>query len=269
MVRMLIHAGFHKTGTTSVQKMLAQNKKALYRESHVFLRRHIKPVCEAARTFSASRQKQDLLLFSYELSSFLEGLNDRLDRNICISSEDLCGHMPGRRDIRTYDAAPILMKAFVHTVEKTMPNPPEMVFYLSTRAANSWLRSCYSQHVGVVRMTMTPEAYSEAYAESARLDRIVDMVRLAVAPHRFETRSLEVVKDTPLGPLTPILDILDISPEIRSRLKPLPPANVAVPDVLQQEFLRLNRSNLSYEDVRRAKALAQKDWFAAGKADTT
>ena len=215
MARMLVHAGFHKTGTTSVQRMLAHNKRALSSEVHVFLRSHMVAVCESARAFSASRDNLDLLAFTYELSEFVQKLDLTDGKHVCLSSEDLLGHMPGRRKLMAYDAAPILMKAFVHTVERVMPEPPELVFYFSTRNADGWLESCHMQHLRAVRMTLSLQEYKQAYADSARLDRIVDMVRLAVAPHRAEAVALEQCKDTPLGPLTPILDLLDISPELR------------------------------------------------------
>ncbi|WP_299355061.1 hypothetical protein [uncultured Shimia sp.] len=260
MVRMLVHAGFHKTGTTSVQRMLAHNKRLLGREAHIVLRKHIMSICENARAFSASRDKLDLLAFTYELSDFLDRYKDGPDKHICISSEDLIGHMPGRRKLTTYDAAPILMKAFVHTVERVMPEPPEMIFYFSTREASSWLTSCHTQHLRAVRMTMTTQEYIDAYADSARLDRIVDMVKIAVKPHRVETAPLERLTKMPLGPLTPILDLLDISPGIRRKLKPLPPANVSVSEDLRNEFLRINQSDLDYDKMRQAKRAARTRW---------
>ncbi|SHJ57141.1 hypothetical protein SAMN05444000_11074 [Shimia gijangensis] len=267
MARMVIHAGFHKTGTTSVQKMLGQNRRRLSEHADIFLRKNMTPVCEAARTYSATRASEDLIHFTYELGKFLEQIKDAPDRQICISSEDLAGHMPGRRSLQTYAATPILMKAFVHTVEKTMPTPPEMIFYFSTRAADAWLKSCYGQHLGVVRLSMDLEEYKHAYAESARLDRIIDKVRLAVAPHRVEFRALETTQDTPLGPLTPLLDLLEIPAETRSKLLPLPPANVALPDALQAEYLRINKSDLDMEAVRLAKKDAHQQWRKACRTE--
>lgn len=260
MARMLVHAGFHKTGTTSVQRMLAHDKRALSRETHVFLRSHMVAVCESARAFSASRDNLDLLAFTYELSEFLQKLDMTDGKHVCLSSEDLLGHMPGRRKLMTYDAAPILMKAFVHTVERVMPDPPELTFYFSTRGADDWLKSCHTQHLRAVRMKQSLDEYKQGYAESARLDKIVDMVRLAVAPHRVEATALEQCKDTPLGPLTPILDLLDISSDLRGRLRPLPAANVSLPDTLREEFLRINQSDLSYDEARRAKQVVRRKW---------
>lgn len=267
MSRMVIHAGFHKTGTTSVQKMLGRNRRRLKAHTDIFLRKHMVGVCDSARKYSASRKSADLIQFTKELALFLEPLKDTPDRQICISSEDIAGHMPGRRSLQTYEATPILMKAFVHTVERVLPTPPEMVFYFSTRDADSWLKSCYGQHLGVVRLRMELEEYKQAYAESARLDRIVDMVRLAIAPHRVETRALEATRDMPLGPMTPLLDLLEFPAEARRNLLPLPPANVALPDALQAEYLRINQSDLDMEDVRRAKRQARQEWRASGRVE--
>lgn len=260
MARMVIHAGFHKTGTSTVQRMLKKNRRILSRECLVFDHSHMPSVSENARSYSVSRDLLDLLAFTYELAEFLERFKGKLERNVCLSSENLLGHMPGRRGLKTYDAAPILMKAFVHTVERVMKEPPEMVFYFSTRDAETWLKSCHSQHLRAVRMTMTTERYKELFAESAHLGRIIDMVRLAVKPHRVETARLEEIGTLPLGPVTPILDLLDISPALRDKLQPVPVTNQALPEELVQEFLDINQSEMSWKDVPVAKQAARDRW---------
>ncbi|MCW8843389.1 MAG: hypothetical protein OQK00_08250, partial [Rhodobacteraceae bacterium] len=208
MGRLLIHAGFHKTGTTSVQRLLGKNKRAIAPIAHVFLRKHIAAVCEAARAYSDSRDSADLLDFSAAFAAFLEARDMDDKRDLIISSEDLSGLMPGRRDLETYDAAPMLMKAATMMIDRVLQDRiDEVIFYFSLRQPEPWLRSCHTQHLRAIRMTQDAEDYARDYAASADLPRIVDKIRIAVAPHRVESAWLEDCADAPLGPLTPIADI--------------------------------------------------------------
>lgn len=263
MVRMLVHAGFHKTGTTSVQNMLSRNKRLLTQHTHIFQRKHFPSVCEHARAYSVSRKPYDLVGYTQGLREFFQTLEGAFDRHVCISSEDLVGHMPGRRNITSYEAAPMLMKAFVHTAEKILPDEVELVFYFSVREPEGWLRSCHSQHLRTIKMDLTSEEYAEAFRDSARLGRIVDMVRIAVAPHRVEWASLECTSDSPLGPLTPILDILEIPQDVRDQIQTFGRANPGLPQELRDEFLRINRLDIPHREAQAAKQEARKLWKQA------
>ena len=259
MGRLLIHAGFHKTGTTSVQRLLAKNKRALAPLTHVFLRKHLETACDAARTYSASRDTADLLDFSAAFAAFLEARDMEDTRDIILSAEDLCGLMPGRRDLETYDAAPKLMKAVTLLIDRILGDRiDEVIFYFSLRAPEPWLRSCHTQHLRAIRMTLTPEDYARAYAGSADLPHIVDKIRIATAPYRVETAWLEDYADAPLGPLTPIADLLGWPASIRNNLTTLPPANTSIPPDLRAEFLEINRNTENVHEMRAAKEAARR-----------
>lgn len=258
MRRLLIHAGFHKTGTKSVQKMLFKNRQLLAPTTHVLLNKNLNGIDKLARAYSSEVATADLIELTQRFAELLEDIPSDDTRDILISSEDLCGLMPGRRDIVTYDIAPILMKAISHTLEKALATPTEVIFYFSMREAQSWLHSCHSHHVRVVRMTMQPEAYFKAYAESADLPRIIDKVRIAVSPHRVETAWLEDFTNAPLGPLQPIADLLDWPEPLRREIKLLPPANVGIPDELRHEFLLINEATEDTEELRSAKENARR-----------
>ncbi|WP_243611381.1 hypothetical protein [Shimia aestuarii] len=259
MGRLLIHAGFHKTGTTSVQRLLAKNKRVLAPLTHVFLRKHLDAACDAARAYSASRKASDLLAFSAAIAEFLEQRNLEDSRDIIISTEDLSGLMPGRRDLRSYDAAPILMKALTMMIDRTVGDHfDEVIFYFSLRKPAPWLRSCHTQHLRAIRMTLDEADYAREYADSANLPRIVDKVRIAAAPHRVESAWLEDCADAPLGPLTPIADLLGWPEATRDALNMLPPANVSLPPELRAEFLEINRATEDHDEMRKAKEAARR-----------
>ena len=267
MGRLLIHAGFHKTGTTSVQRLLSKNKRLLSPVTHVFLRKHVLAASEAARAYSANRDPADLLAFSAALADFLETLDMQDDRDIIISCEDLSGLMPGRRDLRAYDIAPLLMKAAALVIARVLGDRiDDVIFYFSLRAPDPWLRSCHAQHLRAIRMTLDAEEYAREYATSADLPRMVEKIRIATAPYRVETAWLEDCSDAPLGPLTPIADLLGWPSALREKIRMQPRANVSMPPELQDAFLEINRTAENFDAARKAKQALRRRHLDTGQS---
>lgn len=257
-MRLIVHAGFHKTGTTSVQKMMQRNGRKLAQEFRVFTRRHIPAVCEAARAYSVAQDAADLGLFTYELARLFEDQPAEDPRPIVISSEDLSGHMPGRFDLTGYDAAPRLM-ATVLEVARECLGDVQAQFYFSTRDAAPWVRSCHGQHLRAIRITegradyvarMMP--YADLSAEVARIAAALD------AP--VHSTPLEQMQGDPMGPFAPLLDLMAPSAGLRARLTPLPPANPSFPDDVLDQMLALNRSDMGRDDLVAAKKALMEAW---------
>ncbi|KPA23280.1 hypothetical protein shim_04750 [Shimia sp. SK013] len=261
MIRILVHAGFHKTGTTSVQKMLVHNRPRLERHIRFITRPGMIGACEAARAYSASRHPADLTEFASEIAAVFEEIDTDDSRPLVLSSEDLSGHMPGRRNLTRYDAAPHLMKAIADTTQAAFGDGADLTFYFSTRAAEDWMRSCYAQHLRAVRMTLSFEDYCTTFADSAKLDAIVEQVRDSVAPFKVLSTPLEEASTRPIGPLASVMDALDMPGRARRGLEVLPPANVSMPQELLDAMLEANRSDLSNEDVSKAKFEARRIWL--------
>ena len=53
--KIIIHAGFHKTGTTSLQQNLRANRAVLRPDIRLVLRPGMTALCESARAYSRSR----------------------------------------------------------------------------------------------------------------------------------------------------------------------------------------------------------------------
>jgi hypothetical protein len=261
VIKILVHSGFHKTGTTSVQKMLVHNRVRLERHIRFFTRPDMIGACEAARAYSASRHPADLTEFASEIAAVFEEIDTDDARPLVLSSEDLSGHMPGRRGLSRYNAAPILMKAIANTAEAVFAETPDLTFFYSTRNADDWLRSCYAQHLRAIRMTLDFDEYRAKYAKSADLEAIVDKVRDMVSPHKVVMSPLEEAGSRPIGPLATVMDALDMPGRARRWLDVLPPANVSMPQELLDAMLEANRSNLKDADVSKAKSEARKIWL--------
>ncbi len=255
--RLIVHAGFHKTGTTSVQRSLAANRARLHGHLDFMLRADMKPLCDAARTWSVSRDPVDLGLVQYEATLTVENWSGSTP--LLLSSEDLSGHMPGRRGLRSYDAAPHLAQAMVTAWQEAHPSA-EITLLYTTRAAGPWLASCYTQHLRATRITMTEAEYAQEYARSARLDDVVRAVATAVSAQVIAV-PLEAARSRRLGPLDAVLDHCGLPDGLRAQLAPSPPANTAPPQSTRDAMLALNRSDLQGDAFRKARKALQRRSF--------
>ncbi len=247
----VIHAGFHKTGTTSVQNMLRANRAALRPGLRIVLRPAMVALCEAARAYSVSQSQVDLGLVRFEAAELSQSWGDGPE-TVLMCSEDLSGHMPGRRGLRTYAAAPALMRAMTDSITAAQPDVAVTVVF-TTRAPEAWLASCFSQHVRATRMTQTAAQYARSYRASADLSAIADDVRTALPAHTVDQIALEDCAQSPLGPLDPLLRIAGVPEGSREALTALPPANTALPPDDLAALLAINRSDGTDAEVKAAK----------------
>ncbi len=259
-MRIVLHAGFHKTGTTSIQHMLRRNGKKLARHFRVMTRRQAPGLCDAARAYSRGQDDADLALFAYEGAQVFETLDPADPRPLLFSSEDLSGHMPGRLGLTGYDAAPRLLARLEEVAQTCLPGADLRIF-LTTRAPGPWLRSTYAQHVRALRFTESRADYLARMADHADLSHWVAAIDAATrAP--VTAAALEDHADTPLGPLAPLLAAADAPAKLYDRLTPLPPANPSFPDHVLDRMLALNRSDMAHDDWVAAKKQLMEEWRA-------
>jgi hypothetical protein len=259
-MRIIVHAGFHKTGTTSIQHMLRRNGRKFARHFRVLTRRDIPAICEAARAFSLKQDAADLGLFTYELARLFETLDTTDARPLLISSEDLSGHMPGRFGLTHYKAAPRLMATIEQVAAQCLP-APDLAFFFTTRARAPWLRSTHAQHLRTLRFTEDRDSYAARMRPHPDVMADLDRITAAVSAPVHHA-ALEECAGLTLGPLAPLLDVMRAPDKLRDRLTPLPPANRSFPDHVLDRFLALNRSDLSREALTEAKKTIMEDWRA-------
>lgn len=255
MVRVVIHSGFHKTGTTSVQTTARQNAAQLEPHARIFLRADFPGLTEAARSYSITRKPHALEQVYSEAEAFFGKLDRSDTRPVALLSEDLSGHLPGRHDIADYGAAPALMAQLAAAAVAVLGADVGLHFHLSTRAADPWFRSAYWQILRSARRTEGPEDFARLFASAADFDTVVAAIAEAVDPYPVKAVALETLRDAPQGPMTPLLDLLDIPPDTRAAMVPSSPANVR-PDGLDDVFLALNRCGLPDRKVTALKKTA-------------
>jgi hypothetical protein len=256
--RIVIHAGFHKTGTTSVQAMLKENATTLAPHLRVFLKEDFKDLTTRARAFSIDPKERTLAQVAKAAGAFFDTLDTRDERPILLSSEDLSGHLPGRHGLECYDSAGLVMKCIADAVANRFGPYADPIFYFSTRDRGAWLRSTWWQNLRSTRLVQDFQSYCASFDEARDLEDILEEVSEDVAPAHVTSRKLEDATDMPFGPLEPILELLELPKLDRSSLKVLPPENVQ-PDIgIDSVFLALNRSDLPEKDVQDIKRMIRR-----------
>ena len=122
MTRVIIHAGFHKTGTTSLQQFLEINAAPLAPYVRVILKPQMEDVASCARDCSnASFLGASIFrraAFRRQFADLLQRTSLKSGQTLLISCEALVGRMPGRENVRAFDAAVGLAKDMVKVAEK-------------------------------------------------------------------------------------------------------------------------------------------------------
>ncbi len=246
--RIVIHMGFHKTGTSSVQQVLRDNRKALRPHMRSLLRWALSDVVSAARGYSMWRDPVTLLKFNTRFARVLADLPAMPKRVLCLSAEELAGHLPGRDDMGDYSAAPVLAAEMADSAQAQFPRA-EIVFYLSTRAPDAWIESAYWQHVKSSSLTLDFDAFCARYPDAATLDSTVTQIARAVPCAVHHTR-LEDTTHLPLGPATPVLNLCEVPAATQATLTRAPAANTR-PDM--DVLARLLEANRTITDAKARK----------------
>lgn len=243
--RVVVHGGFHKTGTTSAQQFLWSNGDFVFPRAALVLPGKLRHgAARMAVRYSRTGKPGHLSDYKDALAMVLGGLDLGLKRHAVISDENLCGRMPGRDGHEGYDAAPALMAATFDVIRETIHPEADIHFLFTTRDAESWLRSCWLHNLRNSRLELDFDAYRAFHAETANLASTVAAIREAVAPCPVHSVALEDLADNPEGPAAAILQLLDHPRHLRDQMTPAQRLNIAPRPELADKLLEMNRSDL-------------------------
>ncbi|PXW68815.1 hypothetical protein C7964_103323 [Loktanella sp. PT4BL] len=251
--RVIIHAGFHKTGTKTVQNVLKAHHQLLAPHVCVILKSDIRGLCTAALAYSQRPDTTRLHHFRNEAALCFGDMPADDARPILISAEDLAGAIPGRRKRIGYPHATALLSSLI--AQMTPDCAPHI--YLSTRAPAAWLKSCYAHNLRHARTRLSLDAFVAAHT-GPRLDDIAAEIASTLDPVPVTTAALEETSGAAEGPLTPILDLLAFPDALRARLRPTTVSNPSLPPHILDELLELNRN----EDDGARRNAAKKQFIA-------
>ncbi len=247
--RIIIHGGFHKTGTSAVQSTLRDNRVAMKTQIALRLRWHLKDLIAAAHAYSNARDANALEAVQAQFDTLMTDLPGMPRRTLILSAPELAGHMPGHPGLVDYAAAPELFYVYWELTKKRYPSA-DIQFFLTTRAPEAWLASVYAQHVATSDLTLEYSAYAAQYAASADLAGMVTEIASRV-PAPVHHAALEACADLPLGPAGPLLDLCKLPDAMRKGLHPAAPPPPAEDPALLHALLDANRT---YADPKARQA---------------
>lgn len=256
--RVIVHAGFHKTGTTSVQDFLIRNGENIWPTTALVLPGKLRDgAARNAVSFSRSSKPGQLEDFQIEVGRVIDGLNLGKKRSLVISDENLAGGMPGRDGQSNYSAAPVLMAAMAEVIHAKIDDA-DLHFVFSTRNSEPWLRSTWFHNLRLSRLALDYKDYKTLYRSAAQHGGIIREVKKAVGDCPVHRIRLENVGNAHEGPAETIIDLLNIPERWRSKFVKSGVANPSPHADLADAFLDLNRSDLDDDEVvLRKKALLQ------------
>ncbi|MDT8327425.1 MAG: hypothetical protein RQ750_08590 [Roseovarius sp.] len=249
-MRVLLHPGFHKTGTSSLQRGAIAQTDALAPYLRVLLGTDMISATRAARRYSKHQSQVNLMRFSEHFHTAISALAPNDPRAVLISCEDLSGYMPGLCDVDTFDAAPSLMLAASAALQAHFGEAVQIMIRFGTRDSAKWLKSLYWQNLRARRLTDDFDTFRQRFARAADLDRIVastgDLLGTEVDVGAI---ALETGAGLRLGPLEVALDLLNIP---TASLPPLRAQNRQPADGAEA-LLALNCSDLDDAALKDAK----------------
>lgn len=256
--RVIVHAGFHKTGTTTAQRYLRANGKHIWPRCSLVLPGKLRRgAATMAVRYSRFGTASLLDSFAADLREVLSAINVGEHRKVLISDENIAGRMPGRDGQRGYTATPALMARAEDVICDIFGVEADVVFHFTTRDPDDWLRSTYKHNLRTSRLTMDPLDYAEKYGASADLKAVVEAVDTATTG---TVQSSDLADLTgPEGPAEPLIDLIGLPPHRRRKLVAHPSENRGPQDEVLDALLALNRSNLSdfALDAAKTKLLAE------------
>lgn len=251
--RILIHPGFHKTGTSSMQHFLWLNRNALAPHVSLLMLRHLKPAAKICMSFSHLQNPYVLTDLVEVLDALIAEHLPESAPDLVISCEGLSGHLPGWPKVDSYGAAPITAAYLSGYLTERFPQA-EQSFVYSTRDPGAWVHSAWRHHLMSHRMIEDWDSFAARMTPAADLNAVAAEVAEAIGPVPVFTLPLEVALTHPQGPGGALLELVDLPDDLRASLKPVPEANRGPDAALAAEYLRLNRSKLR-DDVLKAEKL--------------
>lgn len=252
--QIILHAGFHKTGTKSLQACLRANADRLPAAWRVQTRpdsTDLRALVEAARVFSASGDKADLAMVSAQTVLWLGGLDLQPGQGLLVSSEDFAGHMPGRFGVTDYSALTPVLLAVVTMAARFYDGQVQAQILLTGRAAHPWLRSLYFQQAKHPDLTDDFDTFCAALPNAADHAAIAATLRRklgSATPVHLHT--LEDLSPRRLGPAHAMFDLAQLPTD---DLTPAQAHNAMPAPGLAEAYVAANRLGLPVPDLKRMK----------------
>lgn len=257
MTRVIVHAGFHKTGTSSLQDYLRAIRGRLPGSIALHLAEDFAEAGTCARRYGQRPGPWHLRRFSLALRRYLASVNDAPTH--VLSWEGFSGVMPGHRRFghpvrNVHRAAVPLAHAIIVELRRRFGDDAEIVFFYTLRETESWLASVHGHLLRSIRLTEDLERFRAGFPADLRLDGEAEWIARRIAPVPVKTAWLCDAKARREGPAAALLDLVGLPDDLRAALPRARRTNAGDSAALRARFLELNRS---VTDARRLKRLKQ------------
>ncbi|MEE9427169.1 MAG: hypothetical protein V3V25_03380 [Paracoccaceae bacterium] len=257
MTRIIVHAGFHKTATSSLQDFLQQNRAALKPYLDYYGKADFQNAGARARLYGQRPFPWRRYQFRRALRRFLAGISDA--GTIVLSRETFSGVMPGHRDIfrRTiagYSKSAIpLAHDIVQELQIRFGQASDIQFLYTTRAQSPWIRSVYGHLLRSIHLRDDFAGFRRKFVTLPDPETEAQVIAAALAPTAVFIARLEDFVDHPEGTAAALLDLADVPDQVRHNLLPARHQNRGQRPEIETQFLALNRSGQKKADLKAAK----------------
>ena len=260
---MIVHAGFHKTGTSSLQSWLGENRAALRPHLRFYGKANFLQAGSAARIYGQKPFPWRLRAFRRSFDRFLAGIDD--DPVIVLSRETFSGAMPGHRrllgrTVTDYAPAAIPLGREICAALRARFGADVRIDWLFTlREREAWIRSVYGHLLRSIHLREEFGTFRARFPGLTDLDEEARRIGAALPVDAIHTRWLEEMSDTHEGPAAAVLDLLDVPHSLRRALPAARRANTGQSAEMEAEFLAMNRVSRDKRDLKRRKDAMLRD----------
>jgi len=257
MTRVIVHAGFHKTGTSSLQDYLRQNRALLAPHVSIHLKTDFKDAGNLARRYGLKPYSWRRRRFSRALRRYLAGVDDH--PTVFLSWEGFSGVMPGHRraitgTIRNFRRAGIpLARSIIREIHRRFGADADIVFLYTLREREGWIESVWGHIVRSIRLTDDFPTFRAGFGDLIHLDEEAQKIAAAIAPVLVQLSWLKDTAGLPQGPASAALDMFGLPEDLRNALPPAKVTNRGNKADVRAECLRLNRTEKDDGVLKRKK----------------
>lgn len=254
MTRVLVQAGFHKTGNKSIQSFFRQNEQALAPFCRMVFKWNMRDANSAAHAFGTRPGPLRRNEMRQAFRADVQRIAAQPATTYLLFAEDLAGPMPGLNDVPNYGAAPLIAKELCRVALAQFGPETSVSFHYTTRKPDPWVSSLYRHHVLDGRL-ITPFAdFQQQYLQAANFENVLAEIGRKARPAGVVSQSLEATQDLRFGPASSLLDQLQVPQAVISDLMPPQLEHKGLAEDMVGEMLKLNRDIEDRDQLRLAKA---------------
>jgi len=257
MTRVIVHVGFHKTGTSSLQSYLGNNRNQLAPYLTFYGKKDFLEAGSAARIYGQKPYFWRRRQFRRRFDGFLTSIPDA--PVIVLSRETFSGAMPGHRRlfgrlVTDYARAAVpLGHEIVSALRSRFDADVRVEFLYTLRDRDSWIRSVYGHLLRSIHLREDFPAFRAQFPNLIDPKKEAAKIAAHLSLDAVHFAQLSDIGSRREGPASCVLDLLDLPADFRATLPAARRANVGQSDVLEAEFLAMNRASRDKVALKRQK----------------